>query len=79
MAKVIVIDFGMTNSRVAVSKDERGKFINVIANAEGSLKTPSVIAYNENGTSYVGQIAKHRALIDPKNTIDSIKRFIGRQ
>lgn len=79
VAKVIVIDFGMTNFRVAVSKDERGKFINVIANAEGSLKTPSVVAYNENGTSYVGQIAKHRALIDPKNTIDSIKRFIGRK
>ena len=84
MAKVIGIDLGMTNSRVAVLED--GNAI-VLTNTDGFLATPSVIGYAKNGVSeagskshrLIGQIAKYQAVINDQNTIHSIKRFIGRK
>ncbi|HEY9666410.1 MAG TPA: molecular chaperone DnaK [Coleofasciculaceae cyanobacterium] len=76
MAKVIGIDLGMTNSRVAVI--EKGK-ARVIANAEGLPGMPSVVSYTRSREHLIGQIAKRQALINDKNTIHSVKRFIGRK
>ncbi|MBI3354141.1 MAG: molecular chaperone DnaK [Nitrospirae bacterium] len=76
MAKVIGIDLGTTNSCVAVM--EGGEPV-VIANAEGSRITPSVVAIAESGERLVGQIAKRQAITNPENTIYSIKRLIGRK
>lgn len=76
MAKVVGIDLGTTNSCVAVM--EGGQPV-VIANAEGGRTTPSVVAYAKNGDRLVGQIAKRQAVMNPENTIYSVKRFIGRQ
>ncbi|MEX0269520.1 molecular chaperone DnaK [Leptolyngbyaceae cyanobacterium UHCC 1019] len=76
MAKVVGIDLGTTNSCVAVM--EGGQPL-VIANAEGGRTTPSVVAYAKNGDRLVGQIAKRQAVMNPENTIYSVKRFIGRQ
>jgi molecular chaperone DnaK len=76
MAKVIGIDLGTTNSCAAVM--EGGKPV-VIANAEGSRTTPSVVAYTKTGDKLVGQIAKRQAVMNPENTFYSAKRFIGRK
>ena len=76
MAKVIGIDLGTTNSCVAIM--EGGEPV-VIANAEGSRTTPSVVAVTESGERLVGQIAKRQAITNPDNTIFSIKRLIGRK
>ena len=76
MGKVVGIDLGTTNSVVAVM--EGGK-PTVIANAEGFRTTPSVVAYAKNGDRLVGQIAKRQAVMNPENTLYSVKRFIGRQ
>jgi molecular chaperone DnaK len=76
MAKVVGIDLGTTNSCVAVM--EGGQPL-VIANAEGGRTTPSVVAFAKNGDRLVGQIAKRQAVMNPENTIYSVKRFIGRQ
>jgi molecular chaperone DnaK len=76
MAKVVGIDLGTTNSCVAVM--EGGQPV-VIANAEGSRTTPSVVAYTKNGDRLVGQIAKRQAVMNPENTFYSVKRFIGRK
>ncbi|MEK6813845.1 MAG: molecular chaperone DnaK [Nitrospirota bacterium] len=76
MAKVIGIDLGTTNSCVAIM--EGGDPV-VIANAEGSRTTPSVVAISESGERLVGQIAKRQAITNPDNTIFSIKRLIGRK
>ena len=76
MAKVVGIDLGTTNSCVAVM--EGGQPV-VIANAEGGRTTPSVVGYAKNGDRLVGQIAKRQAVMNPENTIYSVKRFIGRQ
>ncbi|MBI3391608.1 MAG: molecular chaperone DnaK [Nitrospirae bacterium] len=76
MAKVIGIDLGTTNSCVAIM--EGGDPV-VIANAEGSRTTPSVVAVSESGERLVGQIAKRQAITNPDNTIFSIKRLIGRR
>ncbi|OGW62616.1 MAG: molecular chaperone DnaK [Nitrospirae bacterium RBG_16_64_22] len=76
MAKVIGIDLGTTNSCVAIM--EGGDPV-VIANAEGSRTTPSVVAVSESGERLVGQIAKRQAITNPDNTIFSIKRLIGRK
>jgi molecular chaperone DnaK len=73
MAKVVGIDLGTTNSVVAVM--EGGQPV-VIANAEGSRTTPSVVAF-KNGERLVGQIAKRQAVMNPKNTIASNKRQMG--
>ncbi len=76
MGKVIGIDLGTTNSCVAVM--EGGK-PTVIANQEGQRTTPSVVAFAKDGQRLVGQVAKRQAVTNPKHTIYSIKRFMGRQ
>jgi len=76
MAKAVGIDLGTTNSVVAVM--EGGK-PTVIANAEGSRTTPSVVAFTKDGQRLVGQIAKRQAVLNPENTIHSAKRFVGRK
>ena len=74
MAKTIGIDLGTTNSCVVVI--EGGEPV-VIANAEGSRTTPSVVAFAKNGERLVGQVAKRQAVSNPDNTIASIKREMG--
>ncbi len=74
MSKIIGIDLGTTNSCVAVF--EGGEPI-VIANAEGSRTTPSVVAFAKNGERMVGQVAKRQAITNPDRTIISIKREMG--
>ncbi len=75
MGKIIGIDLGTTNSCVAVME---GNDPVVIPNAEGGRTTPSVVAFTKNGERLVGQPAKRQAITNPKNTIFSIKRFMGR-
>ncbi len=74
MSKVIGIDLGTTNSCVAVM--EGGEPV-VIANAEGSRTTPSVVAFQKNGERLVGQVAKRQAVANPDRTVISIKRHMG--
>src|SRR5437867_1146879 len=76
MAKTVGIDLGTTNSVVAVM--EGGEPV-VIANAEGSRTTPSIVAFSKSGERLVGQVAKRQAITNPQNTIYSIKRFMGRR
>lgn len=76
MSKIIGIDLGTTNSCVAVM--EAGE-PTVITNAEGSRTTPSVVAFTRDGERLVGAAAKRQAVTNPKNTIFSIKRFMGRR
>ena len=76
MAKVIGIDLGTTNSCVSVL--EGGKPI-VITNSEGGRTTPSMVAFAKGNTRLVGQLAKRQAVTNALNTINSIKRFIGRR
>ena len=76
MGKVIGIDLGTTNSCVAVME---GGDPTVIANAEGTRTTPSVVAVNKNGERLAGQVAKRQAVTNPENTIFSIKRLMGRK
>ncbi|MBP3706165.1 MAG: molecular chaperone DnaK [Clostridia bacterium] len=74
MGKIIGIDLGTTNSCVAVM--EGGEAV-VIANAEGSRTTPSVVAFSKTGERMVGQVAKRQAITNPDRTISSIKREMG--
>ena len=74
MAKTIGIDLGTTNSVVAVM--EGGK-PTVIANAEGSRTTPSIVGFSKTGERLVGQLAKRQAILNPDKTIASIKRHMG--
>ncbi|GKS58126.1 chaperone protein DnaK [Nitrospira sp.] len=76
MGKVIGIDLGTTNSCVAIMS---GGDPVVIANAEGSRTTPSVVAITDKGERLVGQIAKRQAITNPENTIYSVKRLMGRK
>jgi molecular chaperone DnaK len=76
MGKIIGIDLGTTNSCVAVME---GNDPVVIANDEGARTTPSVVAFLPNGERKVGAPAKRQAITNPKNTISSIKRFMGRR
>jgi molecular chaperone DnaK len=76
MANAVGIDLGTTNSVIAVS--EGGK-PTVIPNAEGSRTTPSVVAFTPQGERLVGQLARRQAILNPKGTIYSAKRFIGRR
>jgi len=76
MSKVIGIDLGTTNSCVAIM--EGGEPV-VIANAEGSRTTPSMVAFTDSGERPVGQQAKRQAVTNPENTLFSIKRLIGRK
>ncbi|MGN0823343.1 MAG: Hsp70 family protein, partial [Candidatus Gallimonas sp.] len=74
MSKVIGIDLGTTNSCVAVM--EGGEPV-VIANAEGARTTPSVVAFQKDGSRVVGQVAKRQAVANPDKTVISIKRHMG--
>jgi molecular chaperone DnaK len=76
MGKVIGIDLGTTNSCVAVMEGGEAK---VIPNAEGFRTTPSVVAFSKTGERLVGLVARRQAVTNPKNTIYSIKRFMGRK
>jgi molecular chaperone DnaK len=76
MAKIIGIDLGTTNSVVAIMEGDQPK---VLINSQGSRLTPSVVAFTEKGERLVGQVAKHQQVTNPKNTIFSIKRFVGRR
>lgn len=76
MAKIIGIDLGTTNSCVAVIE---GGEPTVVPNAEGNRTTPSVVAFKDNNEVLVGVSAKRQAITNPKNTIYSAKRFIGRR
>lgn len=76
MGKVIGIDLGTTNSCVAVIE---GKNPKVIENAEGARTTPSIVAFNADGETLVGQPAKRQGVTNPENTFFAIKRLIGRR
>ena len=76
MGKVVGIDLGTTNSEVAVIQG--GEPV-VIPSAEGSTLVPSVVAVNKNGERLVGRQAKNQAVLNPENTVYSIKRFMGRK
>jgi molecular chaperone DnaK len=76
MAKIIGIDLGTTNSVVAVM--EGGEPV-VISSAEGERLVPSVVAVNKNHERLVGRVARNQAVVNPENTIFSIKRFMGRK
>ena len=74
MGKIVGIDLGTTNSVVAVM--EGGKPV-VIANAEGSRTTPSVVAFGKDGERLIGQLARRQAVLNPQNTFFAVKRFLG--
>src|ERR1700726_3069806 len=76
MATAVGIDLGTTNSVIAAWQG--GEPI-VIPNAEGARTTPSVVAFTENGERLVGQLARRHSIMNPKGTIYSEKRFIGRR
>ncbi|MFO7681514.1 MAG: molecular chaperone DnaK [Chloroflexota bacterium] len=76
MSKIIGIDLGTTNSVVAVME---GSDPMVIASAEGGNTIPSVVAFNKKGERLVGQTAKRQAVVNPENTIYSVKRLMGRR
>src|SRR5881409_2276502 len=76
MAKVIGIDLGTTNSCMAVM--EGGEPL-VLENSEVKRTTPSVVAFTKSGERIVGDAAKRQAVTNPRNTVYSIKRFMGRK
>ncbi len=76
MSRILGIDLGTTNSCMAVM--EGGEPV-VIPNAEGARTTPSVVAFTKSGERLVGQAAKRQAITNPRNTVFSAKRFIGRK
>ncbi len=76
MARVVGIDLGTTNSVIATMV---GGEPQVIPNAEGSRLTPSVVGFSKTGERLTGQMAKRQAVLNPENTVYSIKRFMGRR
>ena len=76
MGKILGIDLGTTNSCMAVMDNGEYK---IIPNAEGNRTTPSIVAFTKSGERLVGQTAKRQAVTNPKNTIFSIKRLMGRK
>jgi molecular chaperone DnaK len=76
MVKAVGIDLGTTNSAIAFMEGDRPE---IIVNAEGGRTTPSVVALTTDGQRLVGQIAKRQAVLHPKSTVYSAKRFIGRK
>ena len=76
MSKILGIDLGTTNSCMAVM--DHGEY-KIIPNAEGNRTTPSIVAFTKTGERLVGQTAKRQAVTNPKNTIFSIKRLMGRK
>src|ERR1044072_4615595 len=77
MAKAVGIDLGTTNSVVAATME--GGQAEGIPNADGQRTTPSFVAFTADGQRLVGQVAKRQMILNPENTIYSIKRFIGRK
>ena len=76
MSKILGVDLGTTNSCMAVM--DHGEY-KIIPNAEGNRTTPSIVAFTKSGERLVGQTAKRQAVTNPKNTIFSIKRLMGRK
>jgi len=76
MGKIIGIDLGTTNSCVSVLDGEK---VRVIENAEGDRTTPSIVAFSDEGEVLVGQSAKRQAVTNPQNTLNAVKRLIGRR
>ena len=76
MSKILGIDLGTTNSCMAVMDNGEYK---IIPNAEGNRTTPSIVAFTKSGERLVGQTAKRQAVTNPKNTIFSVKRLMGRK
>ena len=76
MSKIIGIDLGTTNSCVAIMEGDQPK---VLINSSGNRTTPSVVGFTEKGERLVGQQARHQQVTNPRNTIFSIKRFMGRR
>src|SRR3954470_9038858 len=76
MGRAVGIDLGTTNSVIAVYE---GGSPQVIANTEGGRTTPSVVAFTDTGERLVGQLARRQSVLNPKGTISSAKRFIGRR
>ncbi len=76
MGKIIGIDLGTTNSCVAVLEGDKPK---VIENAEGDRTTPSIVAFTDDNEILVGQSAKRQSVTNPKNTLNAVKRLIGRK
>ena len=76
MAKTIGIDLGTTNSAMAVLE---GGEAEILENAEGGRTTPSVVGFTDSGERLVGTVAKRQAVMNPENTVFSIKRFMGRK
>jgi len=76
MGKIVGIDLGTTNSVIAVME---GNDVTVIPTAEGGRLCPSVVAFTKTGERLVGQVAKRQAIVNPENTIFSIKRLMGRR
>jgi molecular chaperone DnaK len=74
--KIIGIDLGTTNSVVAVME---GSEVKVIPNAEGNRLTPSVVAFTDKGETIVGEPARRQAVTNPRRTVSSVKRFMGRR
>ena len=74
--KIIGIDLGTTNSVVSIMEGGEAK---VIPNLEGNRITPSVVAFTDKGETLVGEPAKRQAVTNPKNTVYSVKRFMGRR
>ncbi len=76
MSRVVGIDLGTTNSVIAVMEAQEPT---VVINAEGSRLTPSVVGFNRNKEKLVGQLARRQAVLNPSNTLYSVKRFTGRR
>ncbi len=76
MSRIIGIDLGTTNSRVAILEGGKPR---VIENSEGARTTPSIVAFSPDNEVLVGQSAKRQAITNPKNTLYAVKRLIGRR
>ena len=76
MSKILGIDLGTTNSCMAIVEGGQPK---VLENAEGARTTPSVIAISKSGERLGGQVAKRQGMVNPENTLFSVKRLIGRR
>ncbi|MEW6617160.1 MAG: Hsp70 family protein, partial [Patescibacteria group bacterium] len=76
MAKILGIDLGTTNSAMAVMEGGEPR---VLENQEGNRTTPSIVAFSKSGERFAGLLAKRQAVVNPKNTIFSVKRLIGRK
>jgi molecular chaperone DnaK len=75
MGRIVGIDLGTTNSVVAVLEGGRPQ---VIANAEGTRTTPSVVGFSRDQELLVGQLARRQLVLNPRNTFANLKRFVGR-